>query len=113
MGGLIMASVAVITSSLGFYFGRAELLSNTWNHLLVNFATYPDGIFKTGVKILFYTIIPIGFTVFLPVKIIRNFNGLHLLFVVATTLLFIGLSFLIFYKGLKKYSSSNLMNVRM
>ena len=36
---------------------------------MINFATYPDGIFKGFIKILFYTIIPLGFVNFMPIKI--------------------------------------------
>jgi len=112
-GGMIMSSMAIIFASLSFWFGRVEMITNTLNHLMVNFATYPDGIFKAGIKILFYTLIPIGFTIYIPVKIISSFNIIYLLIVVAVTILIVSLAFFIFYKGLKRYSSSNLMNARM
>ncbi len=112
-GGLIMVSMAVIFASLSFWFGRVEMVTNTLNHLMVNFATYPDGIFKSFVKVLFYTIIPIGFTVYMPVKVISNFSGIHLFIIVSITIFLVALAFFVFYKGLKRYSSSNLMNARM
>ena len=112
-GGLVMVSMAVIFASLSFWFGRVEMVTNTLNHLMVNFATYPDGIFKSFVKVLFYTIIPIGFTVYMPVKVISNFSGIHLFIIVSITVFLIALAFFVFYKGLKRYSSSNLMNARM
>ena len=112
-GGMIMSSMAIIFASLSFWFGKVEMITNTLNHLMVNFATYPDGIFKAGIKILFYTLIPIGFTIYIPVKIISSFNIIYLLIVVAVTILIVSLAFFIFYKGLKRYSSSNLMNARM
>ena len=108
-----MVAAAVIFASLSFWFGRVEMISNTLNHLMVNFATYPDGIFKTFIKVLFYTIIPIGFTVYLPVKVLTNFNITYLLIILLVTAFLIGLAFLMFYRGLRRYSSSNLMNARM
>lgn len=112
-GGLILTAIAVISSSLSFWFGKVELLANTMNSLMVNFATYPEGIFKGIIKILFFTIIPIGFVNYIPIQLIIKFNIVNLIIILFITIVFIGLSFLIFNKGLKKYSSSNLMNVRI
>ena len=112
-GGIIITAVAVLWGSLAFWFGKVDMVANTMNVLPTSFATYPDGIFKGIVKILFYTLIPIGFANYLPIHIITDFNIYYLFVVVSMTVIFIILAFLIFYKGLKKYSSSNLMNVRV
>ena len=112
-GGFILTAIAVITSSLSFWFGKVELFANTMNSFMLNFSTYPEGIFKGLIKILFYTIIPIGFVNYIPIQLIMKFNIVNLIVILLITLLFIGLSFLIFHKGLKKYSSSNLMNTRI
>ena len=112
-GGLILTSVAVIWGSLAFWFGKVDMVANTMNGLPTSFATYPDGIFKGVVKILFYTLIPIGFANYLPIHIITSFNIYYLFIVVSVTVIFIILAFFIFYSGLKRYSSSNLMNVRV
>ena len=113
LGGLTIVSISIIFSSLAFWFGKVEIISNTINSLMINFATYPDGIFKGFIKILFYTIIPLGFVNFMPIKIMTEFNVIYMLIIVISTFFFIALAFIIFYRGLKKYSSSNLMNVRM
>ena len=108
-----MTSMSVIWGSLAFWFGKAETIANNANGLMTSFATYPDGIFKGTVRLLLYTIVPIGFANYLPVQIITDFNIYYLFVVVSVTILFILLSFFMFYRGLKKYSSSNLMNVRI
>ena len=113
LGGIIMTSMSVIWGSLAFWFGKAETIANNANGLMTSFATYPDGIFKGIVRLLLYTIVPIGFANYLPVQIITDFNIYYLFVVVSVTILFILLSFFMFYRGLKKYSSSNLMNVRI
>lgn len=112
-GGFVMTSVAIITASLSFWFGRSDMISDLANRLMVNFATYPDGIFKTAVRVFFYTIIPIGFSVFIPIRVISEFSMIHFLIVIGVTLFFVCFAFYLFQKGLKRYSSSNLMNVRM
>ncbi len=111
--GFILVSVSVIFSSLAFWFGRVEVISNTLNSIMTNFATYPEGIFKGIIKILFYTILPLGFSSYMPIQIMTNFNLFNLFIVILIVILFVSLAFFIFYKGLKRYSSTNLMNVRV
>jgi len=110
--GLIITSIAVITGSLAFWFGKSDVFADTLNGLMTNFATYPEGIFSGIIKILFYTIIPLGFSIYLPIQVISNFNLFNLIAIVVITIVLVLLAFLIFYRGLRKYSSTNLMNVR-
>ena len=112
-GGIIMTSIAIIYGSLAFWFNNTEMLADTGNSLMVNFATYPDGIFKGVVKTLFYTIIPIGFSNYIPVQVLTKFNILSLLIVIGVTAFILFIAVTIFYKGLKNYSSSNLMSARI
>ena len=113
VGGIIMVCLTVITASLSFWFGKVELLSHTLNTFITSFSTYPEGIFKGFIKVIFYTLIPIGFISYLPVNILTTFQYTKILIVLGVTLLSIVLTFIVFYKGLKKYSSSNLINVRI
>lgn len=112
-GGFILASVAVILGSLSFWFQKSDLVADTGNNLLTNFATYPDGIFKGAVKVLLYTVIPVGFVNYIPVQVLTKFDIWLTLLVVVITVLFITLAFLVFNRGLKRYSSSNLMIARL
>lgn len=113
LGALTIASISIIFSSLSFWFGRTEMITNTVNSLMTNFATYPEGIFKGIIKFMFYTFLPLGITTYVPVQLISNFEVKYLLFVILGTAFFVSLAFIIFYKGLKKYSSTNLMNARI
>lgn len=108
-GGLILTSIAVILASLSFWFSKSDIISDTGNSLMVNFATYPDGIFKGIAKMLLFTLIPVGIVNYIPVKIIAEFNIYLFLIIICVTLLLIIMAFVVFFKGLKKYSSSNLM----
>ena len=78
-----------------------------------NFATYPGTIFKKGVRIIMYTLIPVGIANYMPVDIILNFNLAQFIYVIGFTILITTLAFVIFYRGLKRYSSSNLMSSRI
>ena len=112
-GGIMLTSISIILSSLSFWFQKTDIVADTGNSLMTNFATYPDGIFKGLVKILLFTLIPVGIINYIPVHILSEFSlGLSLIFILVTILL-TGLAILVFYKGLKRYSSSNLMTARI
>jgi len=113
LGGLIVAAIAVILNSLSFWFQKTDVIAENGNNLMTNFATYPDGIFKGIVKVILYTIVPVGFANYMPVQIMIEFDWIKLLIVLGVTILIISLAFLIFYRGLKRYSSSNLMIARI
>ena len=108
-GAIIVTSIAVMLASLSFWIKRSDSISDTVNSLMINFATYPDGIFKNEARALLYSIIPVGFTTYIPVQVISEFNLLSLCSVILFTMLMTFVAVLIFYKGLRKYSSSNLM----
>ena len=112
-GGIIITCISVIFSSLSFWLRRADMISDTANSLMVNFATYPDGIFKGVARVILYTIVPVGVSTFMPVNIIRNFNIYNFFIVIVVCITLIALAYVIFNKGLKRYSSSNLMISRI
>ena len=112
-GGLIIVSISIIYSSLSFWIARADLVSDTANSLMVYFATYPDGIFKGLAKIVLYTLFPVGLSTYIPVNTIIHFNIYNFVILIVATIVFITISYIIFNKGLKRYSSSNLMIARI
>lgn len=112
-GGFMLAAIAVILGSLSFWFNRTDMIADVGNSLTTNFATYPDGIFKGVVKGILYTIIPVGMINYIPIQILTEFNIWLTLGVLGFTAFLISLAFFIFYKGLKRYSSSNLMIARL
>ena len=112
-GGLIVTSMAIVFGSLSFWLRKADMIADTGNTLLTNFSTYPDGIFKGVVRLLLYTIVPIGFAIYLPINIIRDFDLIDTLKVVSVTIFLIALANIAFYRGLKRYSSSTVMSARI
>ncbi len=112
-GGLIITSFAVIMGSVSFWIVKGDILSNNLIGVMINMSTYPDGIFKGAVRLLLYTVIPVGLAVYLPIRLIINFDLWNLFIVLGFTLFIVCLAFFVFYKGLKRYSSSNLMCSRI
>ena len=112
-GALVVTSIAVILASLSFWFSKSDMIADTGNNLIMHFNTYPDGIFKGIAKILLFTIIPVGITAYIPVWVMTEFNLGLTLTVIAVTIFMVALAFWVFYKGLKRYSSSNLMMAKI
>lgn len=112
-GGLILTSISIILNSLSFWFNNTEMVADVGNSLMVNFATYPDGIFKGITKWLLFTLVPVGIANYIPIKIITEFNPYLFIINILVCLLLIVFAYIIFYKGLKRYSSSNLMISRI
>ena len=105
-GGLIVTSVAIILNSLSFWFARTDSIADAGMNLMTTFATYPG-------TIILYTIVPLGATAYIPIDILTNFDWKYTLIVLGVTVLFVFLAFFIFYRGLKRYASSNLMSARI
>lgn len=112
-GGLILTSISVILSSLSFWHQKSDVITETGNSFMITFATYPDGIFKGITKIILYTLIPVGFTSYIPVKVMTEFNIGLFIGAISLSIVFVLLAFIIFYRGLRRYSSSNLMIARI
>ena len=111
-GGLIFACVTCIFNSLTFYFYKSSHLTDAVRNTFINSSLYPDVIFGRGIKILFFTLIPSGIACWIPVHILMHFSFIKLFILIGFTMLIVGLTFVIFNKGLKNYSSSNLMGSR-
>ncbi len=108
-GGIIITSYAVILASLSFWFNRSDAVADTGNNMITHFATYPDGIFNGISRIILYTIVPVGVIDYIPIHILSNFSIVETCLVIGVTVLFVIFAYIVFYKGLKRYSSSSLM----
>lgn len=109
VGALILASVLVTFHALSFYTGNTEGLTQLVVEFLISFGIYPEGIFNQGVKYILYTIIPTAFIVYIPAGVIKQFSAVMLLEVLGIAVLWIAVAYAMFYKGLKRYESGNLI----
>ena len=75
--------------------------------------TYPDGIFKGAVRILILTIIPVGVTSYIPIWVMTKFDLGLTMIVIGVTIALTILAFFVFNRGLRRYSSSNLMGSKI
>ncbi|MFZ5353657.1 MAG: ABC transporter permease [Bacillota bacterium] len=108
-GALIFSSVIVTIHTISFYAGSAEGLSQLVGEFLISFSIYPEGIFSGRLKYILYSIIPVAFVTYIPARIFNGFSAVLLLQVMGAALLWIIITYLLFYRGLKKYESGNLI----
>lgn len=112
-GAVIITAFALIMGSLSFWLVRAELFGNHMVNCVISFATYPDGIFRGKVRFLLYNVIPVGMSIYQPVHVMMRFDLESLLTVLGYTILISAAAVFVFYRGLRRYSSSSLMAARM
>ena len=112
-GTVILTAFAVILGSLSFWFVRTEMVGNQMVSGMISFMTYPDGIFQGISRFLLYFIIPVGMAVYHPVHLMTEFDAGMFLEVIAYAVLLMAAAVIVFYRGLRRYSSSRLMEARM
>ncbi|MDE7275558.1 MAG: ABC-2 family transporter protein, partial [Lachnospiraceae bacterium] len=112
-GAVIITAFALLVGSLSFWLVRTEIFGNQMLNVVISFATYPDGIFKGAAKFLLYSIIPTGMMVYQPVHMITDMDLSGLLMVLGYAVLLSVIAAAVFYRGLRNYSSGNLMGARV
>lgn len=112
-GVVIFTAFAVLIGSLSFWFVRMDMLQNQIVMGIASFGTYPDGIFKGISRFLLYFIIPVGMAVWHPVHVIVGFDAGMLLTVLGYACALLAAAVAVFYRGLRRYASGNLMGARV
>lgn len=114
IGGLIYVAIVVCFQSLSFYIKRGNAVADMISTAITLFANYPPVIFNMFTKIILFTIIPVGFIIFVPAQyIFLGFNIWWILGMVGFAIVLCLLAFLLFKLGLRRYNSSNLMGGRV
>ena len=72
-GAIILTAFISIVGSISFWIVKGDILTDSLTNIMLSFATYPGTIFKNSIKLLMYTIIPVGIANYMPVDIIINF----------------------------------------
>lgn len=112
LGGVIYLSFFVIVGSLAFFMGSSEGLAGGVGNALIHFSTYPTRIFNGWTRVILFTIIPAGFIAEVPVDLVRRFAVQDLIIMVGAALIFGTIACVVFFRGLRRYESGNLMSLR-
>lgn len=106
-GCLVMASFTIIVQSLAFWLGPIDSLSRKYCDALLLFSFYPTKMFPGFLQVILFTVIPAGIVGNLPLEMVHGFTWSKLLVLLTATCSLIGISFIVFYQGLKRYESGN------
>lgn len=113
LAAVFLVSVLTIVHSLTFYMGNAEQVATAFSEALLTFSLYPVSIFSLTIRMLLYTGIPAAFISFVPLSLLKQFTWPLFTGFIVVSLSSVWLSRRIFYAGLKRYESGNLVAPRM
>lgn len=104
---LIFLGIFILAASYCFVTVKGLEVRNVFTDGGKHMAQYPIGIFKKGFKFIFTFIIPYGFVNYYPLLyILGKSNNKLFMFSPLITVLYLIPCIIVFYKGIKKYSST-------
>jgi ABC-2 type transport system permease protein len=109
----VFISFFVLVQSLAFWMGNASMLAAQAQNAIITFAIYPITLFDGTAKFLLFTLIPAAFIGAVPAEFIRTFTWENLLFLSAAGVGFLGVSTLVFHRGLRRYESGSAIQVQL
>jgi len=111
--GLILCSFSVTVHSLTFFIKRGTGFAKLMIEAIVCFSTYPITLFEGMAKIALFTLLPAAFISAIPVSIVKDFTWEKVFIMAGVTLGAILISRFVFYTGLRRYTSGNLISARL
>lgn len=106
---VLFVSMTLIFNSLAFYMGNAERARSTADEAFLSFAMYPFSAFGGITKFFLLTLFPAGFITGIPIQVLKEFSWQWFWITGGIAVLFLSIAILLFYKGLRKYESGNLL----
>lgn len=104
---VIFLGIFILSASYCFITVKGLEIRNVFTDGGKHMAQYPIGIFKKGFRFIFTFIIPYGFVNYYPLLyILGKKNNRLLMFSPLITLIYLIPCIILFYKGIKKYSST-------
>lgn len=113
VGAVLITAIALSAHSLTFFIGNASVIGGMVQEFMLNFCLYPIGIFPLLVRVLMYTALPAALIVHLPLMLAHSFRFELLLVLLGGGAVYCGLACWIFYRGLRRYESGNLIVTRL
>ena len=113
LGGLAFTAIKLMGHSLSFYWGDASPIAGMATEFSINFSLYPDKIYAPAIRALMFSVIPAGLVVHIPLRLYRAFTPWQALASLAGVALYCALTAILFYRGLRRYESGNMLVTRM
>jgi ABC-2 type transport system permease protein len=104
---VVFLSFLVIVQSLAFWVGNAQLVSGNILNAVITFSIYPINLFEGSARFLLFTIIPAAFIGAIPAEMVSHFTWGNFFKLLIAAGIFLSLSLILFYNGLKRYESGS------
>jgi ABC-2 type transport system permease protein len=111
-GVILLNGIGIIVGSIAFYIGNSERLSHTLHLSTIALSIYPIGIFGDYAKLILLTIFPVAFIGSIPLEVLKSFSLEGVLLIIGVALVVLAIAVIVFYYGLRRYESGNLIYVR-
>ena len=102
-----------LIQSLAFWWGNVSGMAGAFTEFLLTFTLYPEAVFPSEMRWVFYSLVPAGFLAFLPVTVLKTLDWVWLPVVIAAAAFLCALNWLVFQAGLKRYESGNAIGARI
>jgi ABC-2 type transport system permease protein len=109
---VLFTAFRIMAGSFAFFLGSASNLATALEFALISLSTYPSILFEGTAKLITFTLLPAAFIGALPVEAIRDISLEKTMLVLLGTLVFAALAVMVFYAGVKRYESGNLLEMR-
>ncbi|MEQ8186440.1 MAG: ABC-2 family transporter protein [Candidatus Eremiobacterota bacterium] len=113
LAGIILTAFSVTVHSFTFFTGRGSGFANFMIETILCFSMYPLKIFDGIAKILLFTVIPAAFISTIPVSIVKDFTWEKFFILAGVAIVSVVISRMVFFYGLKRYTSGNLISARL
>ena len=105
--GLLITAAILTAHTLSFYWGDASTIGTLVTEFAINFATYPESIYAPVIRLVMYSVIPVGIAVHTPLRLFGAFSWGITLAAIAGAALYCALACRFFFLGLRRYESGN------
>jgi ABC-2 type transport system permease protein len=102
-GMAVYVSAGISFASLAFWAAGARSFARDLTDFTLLFSTYPGSIYQGAVKVIAFTVLPAGFVVMLPVRLIRDPGPAAVAMVLAGAGLYVLIAVGLFHLGLRRY----------
>lgn len=110
---IIFLSFLVITQSLAFWMGNAQIFGAQAINAITTFSIYPTRLFDQTARFLLFTIVPAMLVGAIPTEFVRTFSWERLLLLGFGAAVFLGLAIFVFRRGLQRYESGSAIQVQL
>lgn len=111
--GIFYIATNTIIRSISVWLGDTEIIAKTYtNNLMIQFSIYPEQLFGGILKIILYTIVPVGYMAYMPINLLVKFDIVQLAIVLLVGIVYMALAIFVFNKAMAKYESGNSISMR-